>query len=786
MTNQKRQSTRKQFSAKTLLAILLITTLIVFAGFASTTISPGSPVGTNSQNTASTSNSKNAQTNSQMAAPITSVATAIGGFVNFKSVSDYQNFALTNSGSSNGMYYSTASGATNALAMDSAKSSAIATPTVAPTTSDQAIGGSSNSNTGLDYSQTNIQVAGVDEADSTKNDGSYIYTITDNTVFIVDAYPGKDANVISKIALDNNPTNLLVQGNTLVVMGNQYNYGGYGWYPNSGESYAYVYDISDKTKPVLKDNLTFEGSYFDARLNNGYVYFVSVSYPDYRIPYPLPILYQNGVQSQIPVDHIFYQPNINYDYPELVQIHGINLADDSVQSTALTVESTQTMYVSQNNIYLSFTKYVNEYDIQQQVQQDTIHPYLNASDNDLIARINATDSDILAPYEKKSKIENVYSMRLAQLSESVQNNISDEVKIQTKSELAKYDYFEYTVLNKLSYKDGFVTPVASTQIPGSINNQFSFDESNGVLRIATTVHQHWSMFDYTDNTVDVASNVANSGIVASDSSSSASGSGSAGVSAKIAMMPPYRPPQAANESQNMVYTLDSNLHQLGSITGIAPGEQIYATRFDGDRLYLVTYNQVDPFFVIDLSDASNPTIMGQLKIPGFSRYLHPIGNDLVVGLGQDTNPQTGRQLGLKISLFNVSDVSKPKLVASYTGNDQYASSTALFDHHAFLLSMAKELLVIPVEYYSYDGVQKSYAGALVFHIDNTSIALRGLIDHTKGNNQLWNAQVERSLYINDELYTKSPNLLRINSIDTLQGIKDITLQTQSNPGMPVY
>ena len=99
--------------------------------------------------------------------------------------------------------------------------------------------------------------------------------------------------------------------------------------------------------------------------------------------------------------------------------------------------------------------------------------------------------------------------------------------------------------------------------------------------------------------------------------------------------------------------------QLGSLTGLAPGESVYAVRFMGERLYVVTFLQVDPLFVIDLSDAAAPTLLGQLKIPGYSDYLHPLNASHLIGVGKDAEV-TGRVLGLKLALFDASDVSNPR------------------------------------------------------------------------------------------------------------------------------
>ena len=148
---------------------------------------------------------------------------------------------------------------------------------------------------------------------------------------------------------------------------------------------------------------------------------------------------------------------------------------------------------------------------------------------------------------------------------------------------------------------------------------------------------------------------------------------------------------------NAVYILDENLKTVGSLDKIAPDESIFSARFMGDRLYLVTFERIDPFFVIDLSE-NTPKILGKLKIPGFSNYLHPYDEDHVIGIGRDTVEKDNRvrQLGIKLALFDVSDVSNPIVVDEVVIGTQRTDSMALDDHRAFLFDKNKDVLSIPI------------------------------------------------------------------------------------------
>ncbi len=148
---------------------------------------------------------------------------------------------------------------------------------------------------------------------------------------------------------------------------------------------------------------------------------------------------------------------------------------------------------------------------------------------------------------------------------------------------------------------------------------------------------------------------------------------------------------------------------IGSLTGIAPGENFQSARFIGDRLYLVTFQQIDPLFVIDLSTPTAPRILGELKMPGYSTYLHPYDKDRLIGLGYDTftNKYGGTQnSGLKIDLYNVADVKNPKQEGTLTLGDNGSSSEVLTNPRAFVWYKEKNLLLLPaqIQYSAHDPV----------------------------------------------------------------------------------
>ena len=587
---------------------------------------------------------------------------------------------------------------------------------------------------GSDHSKTNVQVIGVDEADIIKTDGEYVYTLSGNTVHILEA--GEDAHILWSERLNGTPQGIFIDKDRMAVFGNIYDsaiYRGLNFVPRYGMTFVNIYDVSDREEPVLIKEYGLEGRYFRGRMTDGFMYLLTSSEPHYRYEHPMPVIYDDAEVIPLAAERIHYF-DIPYENPTLVSIHAIGLEEASITSESLAVEAGEELYMSEDAIYVTFREWINEYELREDIIMELLYDDLSVADKQLIEAIEDVDSAILSRHEKRRKTLEIFSQHLYRLPASEQDQVEEDAERLLKEKLEEFEYQEFTVIHKVSVDGDDITPEGIGKVPGGIINQFSMDEHDGVFRVATTLHERW------------------------------------GISRQ-------------EESSNNVFTLDEDLAILDSLMDIAPGEQIYSTRFMGDRLYMVTFEQIDPFFVIDLSDPADIRSLGELKIPGFSRYLHPYDDATIIGIGKDAT-ETGRQQGLKISLFDVSDVDDPQEIAQYVAESRYSDSTALWEHKAFLLSKKKNLLVIPAYSYDYREEGEQYNGAFVFNITRDSIKLRGLIDHSQGD-RYYGAAVQRSLYIEDLLYTKSENLLRVNRLDTLTGVKNITLGS-SVTDIPIY
>jgi inhibitor of cysteine peptidase len=495
------------------------------------------------------------------------------------------------------------------------------------------------------YSTTNIQVAGVDEADKVKNDGQYIYVVSSGNVSILMAYPTEKAKVLSTIRFDDMyPAGIFVSGDRLAVLGSKYIYPpimpfGLGYrYPAIVDTRTFinVYDVSDRANPVLLTHFTVTGSYFNSRMIGDYIYFVASQAAiviDDKVF--LPMIESNDGQKEISPPEIHYN-NVSDDYFQFTTFVAVNMQDTTQTPTYTTIMlgGTSDMYVSPNNIYVTYSDW----------QGNT----------------------------------SIYRMHIA----------NDDI-----------------------------TWEANGTVPGHELNQFSMDEYNNDFRIATAT---W----------------------------------------------------VNGTARSNLYVLDMNLSIIGRLEDIEPGETLDSTRFIGNRCYLSTsVVRRDPFFVIDVGNPNDLKILGGLKIPGFTRYLHPYDEEHVIGVGKDGNK-------VKISLFDVTNVSAPIEIGNYTVSDDWSDTVVLSDHKAFLFDGSKDLLVLPVSTSAWGPNYSSWQGALVFNITlSNGIVLRGNVTHQETNANYWDSGywIDRSLYIENVLYTVSDKKIKMNSMVDLAPLNVVEL-----------
>jgi len=609
-----------------------------------------------------------------------------------------------------------------------------------------------------DFSTTNVQVQGVDEPDFIKNDGKYAYILSGDRLTIVDAYPAQNASIATKVALDipqgQYLQNMFLNNDTLVIFyseyGEDYVIQEYDFAPQpiyQPKTHALVMDVSDRENPKVLDDYEVTGNYNNARMIGNHVYLVTVSdLYDYHHPI-IPRVMESSQTVMMPPIYYFDNPELYYSFNTVTSIDIAPGAKNTVNSTAFLTNPASTLYVSEDSIYIAYQKNLPYYYYQTNTKDRFFTAVVPLLPKDAQQKIDSIDNDTtLSSSEKWDKVSELLQDTYNHMSESSKNQLFEKIQ----QSLADYDLriqreTQTTVVHKIAInpETALITYNSRGEVPGRLLNQFSMDEHEGKFRIATT-SEFYSQ--YRGSMLD-----------------------------------------------NNVYVLDGGMKMVGRLEGIAPNESIYSARFMGDRLYLVTFRQTDPFFAIDLSSDS-PKVLGELKLPGFSNYLHPYDDTHVIGIGKETKetPYGGVEvLGVKLALFDVSDVKNPKAVDVYEIGGSGTDSEALYDHRALLFNKEKNVLSIPVSImpdYSgpqpYDGgkyVQpKVWRGFYVFGIDPESgFTVKGKIEHFNDTNDYYygyNTQGSRSFYIGNVLYTVTlNNMIKMNDLQDLSEINQISL-----------
>lgn len=284
-----------------------------------------------------------------------------------------------------------------------------------------------------------------------------------------------------------------------------------------------------------------------------------------------------------------------------------------------------------------------------------------------------------------------------------------------------------TCIRKLSYKDGVIKPVGQTRIDGRLNDSFSIDEYDNNLRLVATVEP--------DNSDGVMPLIGNIESAVSD--------------------------EAEEKSYNVLYILDENLKELSRIEDLAPEEMVYSARFMGDTGYFVTYKQIDPLFSVDLSNPKNPKILGELKIPGFSEYLHPYGEGLLLGIGMDVDETGTITNGVKISMFDISDPTDVKETDKYVIEGAMSTEVS-YNYKTALVDVEKNL----IGFIAYGNGEADY---YVFSYDED-----GFSCEFEKNMVGYNSNV-RGIYAGDKFYIVTGTTVESFMLESFDKVDDLVL-----------
>ena len=637
-----------------------------------------------------------------------------------------------------------------------------------------ATGGSSPPTTtrrveGTDFSGTNNQEGGVDEADVVKTDGYYIYFLNGKKLEIMGVPEFGELVYQSNTTIEGNPHSMLLDGDRLVVISSvsSWNipasnplYQAMEWDEeySSWRTYSLtkfsVFDISDRSDIELERELFIEGSYITAREVDGTIRTVTNAWMetmglsswldlpegywslDYDSPLRLQIREEVAYQTMLENEEVIADMTLSDLVPRIYERQG-----DSVLTHSITNDDCASFVAPQDgfsrsiNSIFSFDITAADFDF----EADHIignYPLVYSSADALILAEKSWDSWWFWNSDDSDEATNIHMF-----------DISDP---------------------------GTTEYIASGRVDGTIQDQFSLSEYQGVIRVASTEGQ-WGRW-WLDNPEPMTSNVVT-----------------------------LQPTTDA--------TGHTTLEQIGIVEGIAPNETIWSARFVEDRAYIVTFENMDPLWTIDLSDPTNPVIMGELKIPGVSTYIHPISENtlLTIGMGP-ADLETGEGLdwsNVRLSLFDVSDFTNPLETTTLTISPvedennpcwSWSNSEATYEHKAFQYWAPKSMLAVPMNTYTsgyYDYETRTYTECprewvsklMITNVTDTSLTLYGEVDHSEfydSEEYWWNSyNIRRSIFMGNYIYAISANGITATNLTTMENSASIQLEYQ-NPYESYY
>lgn len=514
------------------------------------------------------------------------------------------------------------------------------------------------------YSETNVQVAGIAEMDSIITDGHYIYMAKNQKLRIIDV---DSMTIIFENVLERGYyQGLFLYNDKLVTIYNQYQsytdsgiYGMYDYWWGYSNLNIDVLDVSDKASITVERELSFVNAYLtDVRMIDGQVYLMMTSYQYNFYAYAEDALTDDVTDVEQTTEENLYVPMYK---------------DSAIQEEFIPLSWSRIYYFPENEFTSSYLL-IGTFSVEDE-EPISIDAYLGYG------------------YEVYMNAQNLY--------------IAGSQYIYNEEDST---YTQLTNILRFEVSDHQLVFKASNQIEGWTLNQFSFDEYDGVLRVATTIH-HW---DYETWETEIT---------------------------------------------NQLYLLDStdsDLTLISTLSGLGkPNERIYSVRMSGDTGYVVTFVNTDPLYKLDLSDPENPEIIGELYEEGVSDYLHPLDNDLMIGIGRQAVTMDGftRFTGVKVALYDVSG-NDPVALQTVLVAGEYSYSPATYNHKLFVEYNWGDTYLFSIPVYGYNDDWSSYYQAIyIYEVDGQSLTQKAVL--VEENDTYYWGYIEKAIFINDSVYTIS-------------------------------
>lgn len=585
------------------------------------------------------------------------------------------------------------------------------------------------------YSTTNNQVAGVDEADIVKNDAKYIYALGAGKLNIIEAWPAETAHVVSRVAINGTPKKLFVEHGRAVVLSSVGATGAdarYGW--NRECTYGYdcsftgdgqplqvsVFDLSDLANPRLVRETRFSGSLIASRRIGDAVHVVV------------------SAKERIAHDWSSWPANTSVSCEPVTDFQAMQRVFTAFES----LRAENRKKIEQLSIADMYPSVV---DTRHEAGGDVV-------DADLLAGCR---NFYTAPTKDGASFLSLASFDLARSEPMNVTTVvgrpgavyasADSLYVATRHQYSgdgmwfsdgasKSD--EATTVHRFAFTEGPASAYQGTAIvKGRVLNQFAMDEHDGYFRLATTTG--------------------------------------------------HLPSASVHSTVTVLEQSEQGLETVGVLDHLAPSEDIRSARFDGSRLFVVTFKKTDPLFVIDLADPKAPRVTGELKIPGFSTYMHMLDDGHLLSIGYDAEDHGSFAYfqGVLLQIFDVSDPSNPTLSARHVIGTRGSSSEALTNHLAFNYFAPRKLLAVPMAVCeasngggSY-GQKLTFGGLMVFGISTeTGFDYRGGVPHAapaesrSACSNWWtnaSSQVKRSIFMDDWVFSIASDLIQVAPISAL-------------------
>ncbi|MEX1124292.1 MAG: beta-propeller domain-containing protein [Acidimicrobiia bacterium] len=548
----------------------------------------------------------------------------------------------------------------------------------------------------LDYSGTNVQVLGVDEPDMVKTDGRRIVVLSEGTLIVTDV-TGHQPEVIGRLQIsDLSVQSLFLSGDTVLLFGSAWMpivplmEGDARIAPYPGSPTVQLIEVDISHEPEVVRTMSIDGRFISARMVGDTVRLILSSGPvGFEWSYPS----GSGLQAErkaLNENRVIIEGSGAENW---IPYYVVTDGDGRVTGEGSLFDCDRATHPED----FSGLDMLSVVTIDVGEGLDVVDATGTFATGDTVYASN----------------DNLYvATQNWQTWQWAMTGVPEDRPDEVTTEIHKFDISGNDVTNY----------VASGRVKGYLLNQFSMDEHDGLLRVASTTSPNWW------------------------------GSGF--------------------ESESKVTVLEEasgELVEIGTVGGFGEGEQIYSVRFIEDVAYVVTFRQTDPLYTIDLSNPQIPEVVGELKILGYSAYLHPLGGGLLMGIGQDAT-DTGQVKGTQVSIFDVSEPSDPSRIDQFTLSDG-SSSQVEYDHHAFLYWEPTGLAMVPVQQWWWDGSDSVFMGAVGLAVDEDGnlVEIRRLA-HPGGDDMGgdYRAQILRSIVIGDTVYTVSAKGIMKSDLGSLE------------------